>query len=220
MAYKKRYNNKRRKNRKFNKYVYAKTDSRNQAKQIVSLNKKINKIYKNVKPEIKRFNKSGDLVLNGDTEQLINYEDMLGQTASTYFKGTYAKHIYFNFKIYINPGAVDFTKARSFRIVILQTRRQLTPSSSSIFDATSGFKIFSPFKDEITRSYKILLSKIYTLSSDKEMFYRSFNFKKLLPYKKTSEGQTYGFIYVMLIAPPGQENTTIYYTSKIGLVDN
>lgn len=219
MAYKKyrRYN--RRKNTKnFNKYAYAKTDSKNQSKQIVSLNKKINKIYKNIKPEIQRFDHSDTVVLGGDVIKVIEYETMLGQTASTYFKGNYAKHIYFNFKMFINPGAADFTKARSYRIVILQTKQQATPGDS-IF-ASSNFNIFSPFKDNITLKYKILLSKVYTISSDKEMFYRSFNFKKLLSYKKNSDGQTYGFIYVMLVAPPGQENTTIYYTSKIGLVDN
>nr|WAK45956.1 MAG: capsid protein [Chicken virus mg5_2876] len=219
MAYKKRrYNTKKNKTKRFNKYAYAKTDSKNQAKQIVQLNKKINKIYKNVKPEIKRFDHSDTVVLGGDVIKVIEYETMLGQTASTYFKGNYAKHIYFNFKMFINPGAADFTKARSYRIVILQTKQQATPDDS-IF-ASSNFNIFSPFKDNITLKYKILLSKVYTISSDKEMFYRSFNFKKLLSYKKNSDGQTYGFIYVMLVAPPGQENTTIYYTSKIGLVDN
>ena len=219
MVYKKRYNNKRRKNtRKFNKYVYAKTDSRNQAKQIVSLNKKINKIYKNVKPEIQRFNHGDSFVLTSANPTVLDYETMLGQTASTYFKGNYAKHIYFNFKMFFNPGGTDLTKGRSFRIVILQTKQQATPDAS-IFQK-SDFKIFSPFKDNITLKYKILLSKVYFISSDKDMFYRSFNFKKLLPYKKTSDGQTYGFIYIMFMAPPDQENTTFYYTSKIGLVDN
>ena len=50
MVYRKRYYNKRRKNtRKFNKYVYAKTDSKNQAKQIVRLNKKISNNYEQTK---------------------------------------------------------------------------------------------------------------------------------------------------------------------------
>lgn len=220
MAYKKnRRYTKSKQNKRFNKYAYNKTDAKSQSKQIVSLNKKINKIYKNIKPEIQRFNRSASVVLNGSDIQLINYETMLGKTASTFFKGTYAKHIYFNFKIFFNPGGVDITKGRSFRIIILQTKQQITPDIS-ILDGTSEFGIFSPFKDDITRTYKIMLSRTYTISSDRDMFYRSYNFKKLLPYKKTSDGQTYGFIYVMLIAPPGQDNTTLYYTSKIGIVDN
>lgn len=219
MVYKKRYNRRKNTTKNFNKYAYNKTDAKSQSKQIVSLNKKINKIYKNIKPEIQRFNHSDSFVLGSDAPTVLSYATMLGQNPTSYFKGNYAKHIYFNFKMFFNPGGVDLTKGRSFRIVILQTRQQTTPDAS-IFDATSDFKIFSPFKDNITLKYKILLSKVYTISSDRDMFYRSFNFKKLLPYKKTSDGQMYGFFYVMFIAPPGQDNTTFYYTSKIGLVDN
>lgn len=218
MAYRKyRRYTKSKQNKRFNKYAYNKTDAKSQSKQIVSLNKKINRIYKNTKPEIQKFNHSESFSLSPDTPKVLAYETFLGKTASTYFKGTYAKNVYFNFKLFFNPGASDLTKGRSFRIIILQSRQETIPDINIL--QNPEFKIFSPFKDEITRKYKILLSKVYVVSSDKDMFYRSYNFKNLLPYKKTSDGQTFGFIYVMFILSPGQDATTIYYTSKLGVID-
>lgn len=228
MAYKKRRYNRRYKNKtkKFNKYAYAKTDSKNQSKQIVRLNKKIDNVYKTLKPEIIRKNLSGSVNVSSETPQKITMYDLLGnQYPSQIFKGDYAKFIYFNFKLFFNPASVDLTQGKSFRIVILQNKygQADAPTSTEIFNnPTNAYGVFSPFKDDIHIKYKILLSRVVNISSDKDFLYRSYNFKKLISFKKMS-GENLNFnrgsIFIIIYCPNAQTELAINWTSKFGYVD-
>lgn len=228
MAYKKRrYNTKKNKTKRFNKYVYAKTDSRNQAKQIVRLNKKITRVYNTLRPEIIRINNNGQVNTGVTMVSSISFDTLINKTSILEtFKGNYAKFIYFNFRLFCNPVSVDITKGKSFRIVILQNRYPIAeaPSPTDILEISANtFGVFSPFKDDIHLKYKILISKVFSLSSDKDYLYRSFNFKKLISYKKTSGDESKyqrGCIFVIIYSPQGEEAGIMFnWTSKFGYVD-
>lgn len=227
MAYKKRYYKRYRKNtKKFNKYAYAKTDSRNQAKQIVSLNKKISRVYNTLRPEIIRLNYSGQVQASSSAVSTIPFENLINTSSPLeLFKGNFARFIYFNFRVFFNPTSTDLTKGHSFRIVILQNKYPIAeaPVAAEIFNNPNNtFGVFSPFKDDIHLKFKILLSKVVNISTDKDFLYRSYNFKKLLNYKKTS-GDTNkyqrGCIFVSVYAPYEQATLSFNWTSKFGYVD-
>lgn len=228
MAYKKRRYNRRYKNKtkKFNRYAYAKTDSRNQAKQIVRLNKKINNVYKTVKPEIIRINHSGQVNVKKNSDNVIPFEILLANSEPlTLFKGNYVKFIYFNFRVYFNPTSLDLTQGKSFRIVILQNKYPVAaaPTAADIFNnPTAAYGVFSPFKDDVHLKYKILLSKVVVISSDRDFLYRSYNFKRIINYKKTTGDTTKyprGCIFALVYAPSQQDDLLVNWTSKFGYVD-
>ena len=227
MAYKKRrYNRYKNKMKKFNRYAYAKTDSRNQAKQIVRLNKKINNVYKTVKPEIIRVNNSGQVSVKSSSANVIPFEIFLANSEPlTLFKGNYAKFIYFNFRVYFNPTSLDLTQGKSFRIVILQNKYPVAaaPTATDIFNNPNNtYGVFSPFKDDIHLKYKILLSKVVIVSSDKDFLYRSYNFKRIINYKKTTGDEIKyprGCIFALVYAPYQQTELLVNWTSKFGYVD-
>lgn len=230
MVYRKRRYNRRYKNKtkKFNRYAYAKTDSKNQSKQIVRLNKKINNVYRTLKPEIIRINANGGVDVSETSPVIIPFTkfiDLGSGTVSDFFKGNFAKFIYFNYRIYVNPGSADLTSGKSIRVVILQNKYPLAaaPTAAELFNISStSYGVFSPFKDDIHLKYKILLSKVSIVSSDRDMLYRSYNFKKLINYKKTTgDTSTYprGCIFVCIFAPYDQASLNIAWTSKFGYVD-
>ena len=225
MVYKKRYNNKRRKNRKINKYAYAKTDSKNQSKQIVYLNKKINRVYRNLKPEIIRINTQGTSTISQSKPVVIPYETLLAASITNVYQGNYARNIYFNFRMYFNPNMRDLTVGHTFRVIVLQTKKGLdvAPTPSDLFENDSlSWGVCMPFRDNISVQFKILLSKVINISTDKDYLYRSYNFKKLIAYKKT-EGDLFTFprgsIFVCALAPNSQAEITFNWTSKLGYVD-
>ena len=228
MAYRKRRYNRRYKNKtkKFNKYAYAKTDSKNQSKQIVRLNKKINNVYKTLKPEIIRINASAGLDVSESSPVIIPFTTFISSSSVIdKFKGNFAKFIYFNYRLYVNPGAADLTSGKSIRVVILQNKYPLAaaPTAAELFNISStSYGVFSPFKDDIHLKYKILLSKVSIISSDRDMLYRSYIFKKLINYKKTTgDTSTYprGCIFVCVFAPYNQASLNFAWTSKFGYVD-
>ena len=82
MVYRKRRYNRRYKNKtkKFNRYAYAKTDSKNQSKQIVRLNKKINNVYKSLRGEIRKNVANGQLTINNSSPVILNLKTLLGSS--------------------------------------------------------------------------------------------------------------------------------------------
>lgn len=227
MVYRKKRYNRRYKNKtkKFNKYAYAKTDSKNQSKQIVRLNKKIDNVYKALKPELLKVSSSGEFEISSAAPSVLNLKNFIGGDIVGYFKGNYAKYIYFNFKFFFNSANVDLTQGKTLRLVVFQNRigKGEVPTAEDIFEIHTN-SIISSFKDGINNNYKILLDKTYIISSDKDYLYRSYNFKKLIGYnlftKTTSTNPTYprGTIYIMFITT--QETAfKIKWTSRLGYID-
>ena len=226
MAYKKRRYNRRYKNKtkKFNRYAYAKTDSKNQSKQIVRLNKKINNVYKSLRGEIRKNVASGQLTIKNSSPVVLDLKTLLGSSSidlNTAFKGMYTKFIYENFKFFFNSGNVDLTKGKTLRVVIVQNRNYLEaiPSIEDILDNTDSTNyIIAPFRTGINNNYKILLSKIYNISSDRDYLYKSYNFKKLMGYNKTgSTGvpSVYckGSIFIIFITTQTEEFKIKWYNT-------
>ena len=229
MAYKKRYNRRyKNKTKKFNKFAYAKTDSRNQAKQIVRLNKKIDNVFKTLKQETIKNQNTGEIKISSNAAAIIPFDTLLNTDFSTYvefFKGNYTKFIYYNFKFFFNSTNIDLTKGKTLRIIIFQNRYGLdtVPAATDLlYDSTKG--VISGFKEGINNNYKILLSKLYNISSDKDYLFKSYNFKKLLGYnrlaKYTTANSKYGrgSIFVMFLTTQ-QEEFSINWNSSLGRVD-
>lgn len=228
MAYKKRRYNRRYKNKtkKFNRYAYAKTDSKNQSKQIVRLNKKIDNVYKTLKPEIIKTYATGSSTISSSKNVVLPFETLInaGSTAAIVdaFKGDYTKFIYYNFKFFFNNSDVDLTKGKTLRVIILQNRINLdaAPTASTILNDGSQ-PIISSLQLGINNSYKILLNKTYIISSDRDYLFKTFNFKKLIGYnKKYGTGSAYGrgSIFIMFITTQTDE-FSIKWTSSLGRVD-
>ncbi len=229
MVYKKRrYTTKKNKTKRFNKYAYAKTDSKNQAKQIVQLNKKISNVYKALKPEIIKSYSSGVFNISNASAYVLPLDTMVGLTAEgklyDLFKGNYTKFIYFNFKFFFNSGNIDLTQGKTLRVIIFQNRNGIdtVPVEGDIFQDSAA--ILSSFKEGINNNYKILLNKLYTISSDKDYLYRMYNFKKLIGYNKlaknTSAVSKYGrgSIFIMFLTTQATE-FAIRWNASLGRVD-
>ena len=227
MVYKKRgYRKARKTTKKFNKYVYAKTDSRNQAKQIVRLNKKISNVYKTLRPELNKVNNNAIATISQTKPVMLTLTNFLkGTEPMNVFSGNYAKLVYFNFRMFFNPNMRDLTVGHTFRVIVLQTKKGLdvAPTPSDLMrDDSLSWGVCMPFKDNISVQFKILLSRVINISTDKDYLYRSYNFKKLIAYKKT-EGDLFtyprGSIFVCVLAPKEQGEITFNWSSKLGYVD-
>lgn len=227
MVYKKRgYRKARKTTKKFNKYVYAKTDSRNQAKQIVKLNKKISNVYKTLRPELNKVNNNAVATISQAKPVMLTLTQFLkGNDPMNIFSGNYAKLVYFNFRMYFNPNMRDLTAGHTYRIIVFQTKKGLSeaPTAADLFDDDSlSWGVCMPFRDNINVQFKILLSRVVNISTDKDYLYRSYNFKKLIGYKKT-DGDLFkyprGSIFVCVLAPNDQAELSFNWISKLGYVD-
>ena len=98
-------------------------------------------------------------------------------------------------------------------VIIVQNRDALgdSPTIGDILNPSgSGSYIIAPFKNGINNNYKILLNKTYTISSDRDFLYRSYNFKKLIGYNKISSSGapakfSKGSIFVIFITTQANE---------------
>lgn len=230
MAYKKRYNRRyKNKTKKFNRYAYAKTDSKNQSKQIVRLNKKIDNVYKNLRGEIRKNFSGGQLTISNSAPVVLNLKTLLGSETTKLndiFRGKYTKFIYENFKFFFNTGDVDLTQGKTLRVIIIQNRIGMAdvPSIDALLNASGTANyIIAPFKPGINNNYKILLNKRYTISSDRDYLYKTYNFKKLIGYNKdvgASEGLAFGrgSIFIIFITTQTGE-FSIKWENAFGYID-
>ena len=232
MVYRKRRYNRRYKNKtkKFNRYAYAKTDSKNQSKQIVRLNKKISNVYKSLRGEIRKNTSGGELAISNSAPLIVPLTTLMGGSSlnlNDIFKGVYTKFIFENFKFFLNSGEVDLTQGKTLRVIIVQNRNGLggPPSISDILSPSgSGSYIVAPFKNGINNNYKILLNKTYIISSDRDYLYKSYNFKKLIGYNKLSNSSPVptigrGTIFIIFITTQATE-IKIKWNNTLGYIDS
>ena len=222
MAYRKKRYNRRYKNKtkNFNKYAYAKTDSRNQAKQIVKLNKKITNVYKTLKSDLEYTRKIeifnfGQEQVEGGTAKSAVIVPTTGEINQ--------KLVFLNLRFLFNSIASDKTVGQIFRIFAIQQRlpgaTQL-PDYKTILENTDNisYNIASSFKRNITNKYKILFDKIINIPDYKDVLVRKYNFKRLLSYKKVNEeyrGQIYFYIFV-----PSYVNYSVSLFYNLGSVSD
>lgn len=210
MVYKKRYNRRKNTTKKFNRYAYAKTDSRSQSKQIVSLNKKISKVYNNLKPDLKytrdtihtQFTTSGQ-------ESFFNYK------IAPAVEEIKQKYIFLNLKIGFNLTEASKTQGYLFRVAVIQRKQAITaeaPTIEELFENSDiTYRIISPYKRGITTNYKILYDRVISIPENKDMVIRKINLKNLMSRVKYGENYK-GDIYYYLISPKKVDFviTTIY----------
>ena len=215
--------------KRFNKYAYNKTDAKSQSKQIVRLNKKIDNVYKSLRGEIKKNITNGEITISNSAPAIVSLKELLGSSSvdlNETFKGVYTKFIYENFKFFFNSGDVDITQGKTLRVVIVQNRNGLSavPEINKILNPSSGMGyMIAPFVNGINNNYKILLNKTYTISSDKDYLYKSYNFKKLIGYNKISSSGapsefSKGSIFIIFITTQTTDYKIKWYNT-LGYID-
>ena len=200
MVYKKRYYNRRRKNtRKFNRYAYAKTDAKSQSKQIVRLNKKISRVYNNLRPDLKYTRDSiNTQFTSSGTETFFSYK--IAPTVEEIKQ----KYIFLNLKIGFNLSSSALTQGHIFRIAIIQRKQAITAEAPTIEElyetSTTTDRIISPYKRGITTNYKILYDRLVLIPENRDMTFRKINLKNLMSRIKYGENYK-GDIYYYIISP-------------------
>lgn len=210
MVYKKRYYNRRRKNRRFNRYAYAKTDAKSQSKQIVRLNKKISRVYNNLKPDLKYTRDTiHSLFTTSGQDTFYSYK------IAPAVEEIKQKYIFLNLKIGFNITSASKEQGFMFRVAVIQRKQAIAgeaPTIAELFENTDiTYRIISPYKRGINTNYKILYDRVITIPENKDMVIRKINLKNLMSRVKYGENYK-GDIYYYLISPKKVDFaiTTIY----------
>lgn len=200
-------------NRRFlsNRNVYRKTSAKSQARQIATLRNRINKVYKQCKPEIKTIVTSAE-TLNYTSESISSYYRFYPMTSPT--PGTDDKERIGNFirvingvlylsAEYFNTSTTGYHNTESsgcqVRIVIGQFKRPVgataIPSIDEIFEFASNHganytqMAISPFREGISNSHVILKDIRFTMTSDRNQKMLRIGFKPRLPYLFDESGK-------------------------------
>lgn len=210
MVYKKRYNRRKNTTKKFNRYAYAKTDSRSQSKQIVSLNKKISKVYNNLKPDLKY---TRDIIHSQFTTS--GQDSFYSYKIAPTVEEIKQKYIFLNLKIGFNLTEASKDQGYLFRVAVIQRKQAITaeaPTIGELFENSDiTYRIISPYKRGITTNYKILYDRVISIPENKDMVIRKVNLKNLMSRIKYGENYK-GDIYYYIISPKKVDFviTTIY----------
>lgn len=210
MVYRKRRYNRRKNTRKFNRYAYNKTDAKSQSKQIVRLNKKISKVYNNLKPDLKYTRETiHTLFTSSGQESFFSYK--IAPTVEEIKQ----KYIFLNLKIGFNLTESSKTQGFMFRVAVIQRKQAIAaeaPTIEELFENSDiTYRIISPYKRGINTNYKILYDRVITIPENKDMVIRKVNLKNLMSRVKYGENYK-GDIYYYLISPKKVDFaiTTIY----------
>lgn len=212
MVYKKRYYNRRRKNtRKFNRYAYAKTDAKSQSKQIVRLNKKISRVYNNLKPDLKYTRDTIHTNFSSSSGQATFYSYKIAPTVEEIKQ----KYIFLNLKIGFNITESSKSQGFMFRLAVIQRKQAITaetPTIEELFENSDvTYRLISPYKRGINTNYKILYDRVISVPENRDTIIRKVNLKNLMSRVKYGENYK-GDIYYYLISPKAVDFsiTTIY----------
>lgn len=211
MVYRKKRYNRRYRNKRFNRYAYNKTDAKSQSKQIVRLNKKISKVYNNLKPDLKYTRDTIATVFSSGAGQATFFNYKIAPSVEEIKQ----KYIFLNLKIGFNLTEASKAQGFMFRVAVIQRKQAITadaPSLEELFENLDiTYRIISPYKRGITTNYKILYDRVITIPENKDMLIRKINLKNLMSRVKYGENYK-GDIYYYIISPKAVDFaiTTIY----------
>lgn len=199
--------------------VFLNRSSKSQAKQIYSLSKRVNSVYKACKPEYKIFDganatytfSSGDIT---NTYKITYFNGPSIGTGDDQFIGNKIRCIsldlYFTGEYY-NTSDTGYHGTESagtpFRLIVLQ-RKEAANNSISISDvlSTSGgsgadytMQAICPLKRGITDNFRVLLDKKIIFTSAKNQALRHYKMKPS-NIKWNSSGYSNGFITLLISA--------------------
>lgn len=166
------------------KNVFMNRSAKSQAKQIYSLSKRVNSVYRACKPEYKLFSGTNESYnfnsgAVGSTYQIITFNGPFTGVGDDNFTGNKTRSIALNLYFtgeYYNDSTTGYHNSESagtpFRIVILQRKRpsQSTVSISDILSSSSGsgadytMQAVCPLKRGITEDFRVLKDYKFTFT--------------------------------------------------------
>ena len=170
-------------NRKFSKYINKKKSATAQQNQIRTLNKKINRVYKAVKPEIQTVQYKDSTALSNNPTTGQEFQIPSGQlNLPAEIKGQTFKYCYLNMRFFFNSLNRDIQRACTARLIIVQNKIPLddVPEITDLMDdITLTQQAGQPFRyassdDFMDCTYQILMDK-----ADHNMY----EYKKILKEK-------------------------------------
>lgn len=212
MPRKSSYRKSRRYSRKLsNRRIYGRTSAKSQARQIATLRNRINKVYKQCKPEIKTIVTSAETI-NYTSSSISSYYRFYPMTSPTL--GTADKERIGNFvrvrngvlyisAEYFNTSTTGYHNTESsgcqVRIVIGQYKYPVGPSAIPSVDELFEFPsnsganytqmAISPFKEGVSNRHLILKDLRFTMTSDRNQKMLRIGFKPRLPYVFDDSGK-------------------------------
>lgn len=227
MVYKKRgYRRNRKYNRRFRySRLIRNRSSISQAGQIASLNKRINGVYRKLKPDTNvfttdSFTKVFDNSVYSNTYYssditCLQFKNQQGQTFDFTLGDTrklYNVRFFGNFEYtdnYVVQPQIDHQRTCMARIIIAQ-RIQGTANKAVINDIVNldntgaGYELncLKPLKDNVTDYVRILYDRAYTFSDQRPIRTFNINLRKLLPWRfSTGDNYHYGsFVFIVVTA--------------------
>ena len=225
-GYRRRWNNRRyRSRRSFNKWAYNKTSAKNQAKQLVRLNKKVNRINRICRPVIYRYETDGYI----DTTFTDADGFRSGQTTidlhANINQDEIAKCCYFNIAFGVS-FASSTTPAlvynRDYRVIIVQNKQgSENPSFNNLLE-NRGFSIMLwPHRANNYKAYKYLADTRLRVGDKLNTYTKTLNFKKLNQVYFNAD-DSIGDISIIVLSDKQTYDTEenqvrVYYRIKYGL---
>lgn len=227
MVYGKRTN---RRNRKYNRrFRYSRLirnrSSISQAGQIASLNKRINGVYRKLKPDTTiwytdSFTKVFDNSVSANTyfssdltadrfKNLLggSFEYTAGDTRKLYNARFFGNFEYMD--NYVVQPQVDHQRTCMARIIIAQriqgsANKAVITDIAKIESSGAGYELncLKPLKDNVTDYVRILYDRSYTFSDQRPIRSFNINLRKLLPWRFSSgDAYHYGsFVFMVITA--------------------
>lgn len=205
-----RRNYRRYNNRLSNRRIFARTSAKSQAAQIAALRNRVNKVYKQCKPEVKTIVTSAETI-GYTSETISSYYRMYPITSPSL--GTGDKDRVGNFirvingvlylsMEYYNSSSTGYHNTESsgaqIRVLIGQYTAahspNIVPNINELFEfpgntgANYTQMAISPLKEGISTNYKILKDLRYVLTTDNNQKMVKISFKPKLPYVYNDDG--------------------------------
>lgn len=197
--------------------IATKTGAKAQSKQIYALKKRVNRIYRMNKPEVRVQQRLGSgAAFQTSTSGVFNFDTVSGGAASTAIVpqlgsvisadtgsapiNNFSRLRNFSFYGMLQYNTMSATsKPVTLRIVIVQTKttRSDNITAEDIFssgtDTSSGFqRVYGPLQLGLSRTCKVLSDKRYVLSYQRPNVTIRTNLKYLLNYYRDSAASSGG----------------------------
>lgn len=224
--------------------TYRHRSSKAQARQIYGLSKKINSVYRKLKPETQilsinpdssvevKYTSAGDTPIKSTIMELtsltggVNYVKIINiklylmaaftnPDDSQVGEGDLAtENVYFRLVVFRCRG--DASSAPSVDQIINSWARQNAPSTDVLSEKA---KWFGPLRSGVTTQYKILLDRKFVLTQNYIQHNKQYNFRCNYKYERanvSSQNQHKGAIYALVWAyNPKVSNPNNYCSCKL-----
>lgn len=196
--------------------VYRRTSAKSQARQIVTLNRKVNRIYRNLRPDTQIwFTNSMVRIFNNSSASAVRYfsqwtaqsfrnaDDTSFELSPGDTRKLYNLRIVGNVEYsdnYPDVVAIDHQRTCSIRFIVGQYIRSASVALSEdsilqVVTSGDGYELNTvrPLRDNVTSYCKLLYDKSYTFSDQTPIRQFKWSFNKLLPWRRDAIDGTYHY---------------------------